>query len=453
MEIESSPMYGSQGHGKAYRSILIHFQTQSDLDEFHRGLETAMRPLSRPLLGILEEKYDKFDAVREAQSREDWSKAGMPHFENIERKRFKKFRFFVRDAKTVDVFEVLLKQRITPISDKTRTIKSYNFPIRPVIPVCHKRFISDKRMRPRYPVYIISKGRYDSRLTSKALESMGVRYSIVVEPQEYEAYSRVIDKNKILTLPFKNLGQGSIPARNWVWEHSIRSGHKRHWILDDNLSNFIMRSDSSKIKCLTGNIFCAAEDYVDRYTNVGLAGFNYQQFVLDGTQQSPVTLNTRIYSCILIDNSLTHRWRGKYNEDTDLSLRILKDGLCTILFNAFLVIKASTMKMQGGNTDEVYQGGLKRLAFAESLQEQHPDVVRVVRRFGRWHHLVNYHSFHDNKLLLRKKRRAHRDYRIVMAIYDKCGKDMVRIRDEVGDIKALLPTVQGFKRLWNMLFP
>ena len=72
-------------------------------------------------------------------------------------------------------------------------------------------------MNPKYPIYVISKGRWDSRLTSKALERMKVPYHIVVEPQEYDNYASVIDKQKILTLPFKNLGQGSIPARNWVW--------------------------------------------------------------------------------------------------------------------------------------------------------------------------------------------------------------------------------------------
>lgn len=445
-------MYGSKSEREAYRSILIHFGTESDVEEFHRGLVAALRPLNASLLGILEERYPAFNQLKETQSRTDWSAAGMPQFKNTDQNHFRKLRFYVRDAKTVAVFEALLKQRITPISDTSRVTKSYSFPSRPSNRFCHKRFISEKRMRPRYPLYIISKGRYDSRLTVKALESMGVRYSIVVEPQEYESYGRVIDKSKILTLPFKNLGQGSIPARNWVWEHAIRCGHKRHWILDDNL-NFLMRSDNSKITCMTGNIFCAAEDYVDRYTNVGLAGFNYQQFVPDVCQKQPITLNTRIYSCILIDNSIPHRWRGKFNEDTDLSLRVLKDGLCTILFNAFLVRKALTMTMPGGNTDEVYQGGLKRLAFAESLQKQHPDVVTVIRRFGRWHHLVNYNSFRDNALLPRKRQSAHRDYKIVLATYDKCGKDMVRIQDDVGNVRALLPTLQGFKRLWKMLFP
>ena len=60
-------------------------------------------------------------------------------------------------------------------------------------------------MNPKYPVYVISKGRWESRLTSKSLERMKVPYHIVVEPQEYDNYASVIDKDKILVLPFSNL--------------------------------------------------------------------------------------------------------------------------------------------------------------------------------------------------------------------------------------------------------
>jgi len=48
-------------------------------------------------------------------------------------------------------------------------------------------------MNPRYPVYIISKGRADTRLTAKSLEYMNVPYKIVIEPQELFAYASVID--------------------------------------------------------------------------------------------------------------------------------------------------------------------------------------------------------------------------------------------------------------------
>lgn len=85
---------------------------------------------------------------------------------------------------------------------------------------------------PRHPIYIISKGRWESRNTSKTLEEMGIPYHIAVEPQEYDQYASVIDPKKILVTPFSNLKKGSIPVRNFVWEHAKNAGHKRHWILN-----------------------------------------------------------------------------------------------------------------------------------------------------------------------------------------------------------------------------
>lgn len=133
-------------------------------------------------------------------------------------------------------------------------------------------------MHPKYPIYIISKGRWESRQTARALDKIGVNYSIVIEPQEYEQYSSVIQKEKILVLPFSNLGKGSIPARNWVWEHAISTGAYRHWILDDNIMGFYRLNYNLKTPVGDGTIFYSAEQFVDRYENVAKAGFNYFMF-------------------------------------------------------------------------------------------------------------------------------------------------------------------------------
>jgi len=249
---------------------------------------------------------------------------------------------------------------------------------------------------PRYPVYIVSKGRWESRLTSKALEKIHVPYHIVVEPQEYDRYAAVIDPKKILTLPFSNLGLGSIPARNWIWEHSISIGAKRHWIMDDNIRDFYRLANNIKYRVDSGAILRCAEDFTERYKNIALSGLQYQFLACAIEKYPPFILNTRIYSCILIINEITHRWRGRYNEDTDLSLRILKDGWCTILFYAFLADKIATMTMKGGNMDKLYKDD-GRLQMANSLIEQHPDVVRLTWRWGRWQHLVDYTPFKKNK--------------------------------------------------------
>jgi len=254
-------------------------------------------------------------------------------------------------------------------------------------------------MNPKYPVYIVSKGRWESRKTSKALEEMKVPYYIVIEPQEYDQYANVIDSNKILTLPFSELGMGSIPARNWVWKDSIKRGAKRHWILDDNIASFHRLNRNLPVPVASGTIFRCAEDFVDRYENVAISGFEYFMFIPRKTKLAPFRLNTRVYSCILLKNDLPHRWRGRYNEDTDLSIRILKDGWCTILFQAFVCDKATTMTMTGGNTEDLYDIEDGRLKMAQSLVDQHPDIVKISWKFNRWQHQVNYRPFKHNKLI------------------------------------------------------
>ena len=253
-------------------------------------------------------------------------------------------------------------------------------------------------MNPKYPVYVISKGRAKRCLTARELTLMNVPFYLVVEPQEEEEYRKEWPNANIIVTPFSNLGKGSIPVRNFVWEHSITNGDKRHWILDDNLEGFHRLNRNMKPKVMDGTIFKCCEDFTERYNNVPISGMNYYSFCKTTDRVPPYYLNTRVYSCILIDNSLEFRWRGKYNEDTDLCLRTLKAGYCTILFNAFLVGKVTTMRMKGGNTGEVYGDTNQRKEFAESLQKQHPDVVKVTWKFNRWHHQVNYKPFKKNNL-------------------------------------------------------
>lgn len=321
---------------------------------------------------------------------EHWQ--GMPEYEQKDLMPWQTARVHFRNKLDRQAFANLIDQ---PISDKTQFIW---FP-QPELRV-RQAYVAASDQPPLYPIYVISKGRWESRLTVKALEKIGVSYRIVVEPQEYQNYADVIDSAKILTLPFSNLGHGSIPARNWVWEHAVGSGAKRHWILDDNINGFCRLHANSKPPMTCGIFFSIIENFVDRYSNIALAGCNYRFFAKQKQDIPPFLLNTRIYSCILIYSDMPYRWRGRYNEDTDLSLQVLKAGMCTVQFNAFLANKQATMTMKGGNTDELYQGDGRRL-MAESLQAQHPDVVKITRKWGRWQHHVDYKIFRKNKLILK----------------------------------------------------
>ena len=259
-------------------------------------------------------------------------------------------------------------------------------------------------MNPRFPIYIISKGRWKRRQTVKTLKRMGVPYKICVEPREYAEYASVINPEKIIKLPenFSDRGEGSIPVRNWVWDHSVSQGDKWHWLLDDNIESVERFNKNLKIRCKTGSPFYAIEEFVLRYKNIAQAGMNYALFCPAIEARPPIIFNTRIYSCILLRNDIPYRWRGRFNEDTDLSIRVLKGGWCTVLFNAFLIGKRATQTQSGGNTDTIYNKTNNRFEFAESLIKQHPDVATLTKRCGRWHHLVNYNPFKGN-LLIKKE--------------------------------------------------
>jgi hypothetical protein len=62
--------------------------------------------------------------------------------------------------------------------------------------------------KPKYPVYVISKGRFKGNLTAKFLIEDKVDFKLVVEPQEAEEYKSRYGEHRVLVLPFSNLGQG-----------------------------------------------------------------------------------------------------------------------------------------------------------------------------------------------------------------------------------------------------
>lgn len=272
---------------------------------------------------------------------------------------------------------------------------------------------------PRYPLYVISKGRADCALTARHFLKVRLPFNLVVEPQEHDAYAAKYPGANLLVLPFSNLGLGSIPARNWVWEHALAAGHKRHWIFDDNISRMYRRFNSQKFKCAANVAISVVEDFTDRYENIGIAGMNYEMFALNGRKLRAFTRNVHVYSNLLILNELPFRWRGRYNEDTDLCLQVLSAGWCTVLISAFLAKKIATMKMKGGNTDELYRGD-GRLKMARSLERAWPHVVHTKRRFGRPQHVVRKTwSQFDTPL----RRRSDIDFEALSAI-DEYGLEL-----------------------------
>lgn len=262
----------------------------------------------------------------------------------------------------------------------------------------------------REPVFLPSKGRADVALTPDVLDALGVPYRLIVEEPELDAY-RARWGDRVLVLPrsfqedydttdelgmTKPLGPG--PARNYAWHLAQQEGAAWHWVMDDNIRAFYRFNRNRRIQVADDGMFRAMAEFVQRYTNVAMAGPDYVMFTPSKLARPPFRTGTRIYSCNLIRTSLPFRWRCRYNEDTDLSLRMLKAGYATVSFSAFLQEKVRTQRLGGGNTAAFYEseGTIPKTA---QLIATHPDVTRATMRFGRAHHFVDYGQWRGQPLI------------------------------------------------------
>lgn len=245
-------------------------------------------------------------------------------------------------------------------------------------------------MKPRWPIYIPSKGRAGQMFTARMFDRDGVPYRVVVEPSQVEAYRAYRDR--LLVLPED--GGGLVYSRNWIKDHSREAGEERHWQFDDDIQYISHLYRGFRIRCDAGVALAACEDFVDRYENVALASLNSEFFIVSmhgvaAQRWPPFYLNGRCYTVFLILNSTANRFRYRYNEDTDMSLQILADGWCTVLFNAFLIKTMETMSAGGGQTPIYVNDG--RLRMSRQLERVWPGVVKTKRRFGRPQHQVAAH--------------------------------------------------------------
>ena len=393
--------------------IICRFASQEALDDFNKRNGTDITPLTKEYdvnaktkveKKPAKKKAKKDDSARNAKWKSQWWQMPMyeshdaaPPFAQVD------FKFNEGD---LDVANKLFDQNI---SEKTISVW---YPR--LVPGWYSQLrVVGGSSEHRYPIYVISKGRAQKCYTSRFLTQMEVKHFVVCEPSEYQEYKQYVENQYAtllqLDISYKDVydtcddmgpefPKGSGPARNFVWDDSIKRGAKWHWIMDDNATEgFHWFWHNVKVKCRTGALLAACEDFVDRYENIGQFGLNYKMFVTMESYHAPFTMNTRIYSCILNRNDITdkngkpYRWRARFNEDTDLSLRILKDGWCTVLANWALFGKSTTMKVKGGNTTSIYVNGTKEKS--EMIARLHPDVAKVVWKFHRWHHEVDYSGF------------------------------------------------------------
>jgi hypothetical protein len=351
--------------------------------------------------------------IKEKQSYPYW--INMPEFDNQNGEQFPIVTVMFFSEEDINHFNIIIATYGIKVKTSSKTTESF------YIPCKWETFEKDEwttaeQIIPTYSINILSYNRYQPtrHKTIDALNAMNVFFRVFVEPAEYDEYLKIVPKCQLVKLPddFHSYEQGGIPARNFIkWYSTNMLEEEKHWILDDNIQGFYRYHFNKRIPIKSGAIFKSVEQFCARYSNVGLAGFNYYSMIPEiSNNRPPIRFNGKVYSCILITNKL-YNWRGKYNEDIDLSLRLLKAGYVNLEFQHILIDKTTSGTIRGGNTDTIYkskevedvklQKQLGYKAKVDALIAQHPDVKIVYKtlKSKEYHHNVDYSPWENNELI------------------------------------------------------
>jgi hypothetical protein len=229
-----------------------------------------------------------------------------------------------------------------------------------------------------HDIYIPSKGRADTCLTAKILESENIDFKIVIEPQDLSEYQKHYPASKLLVMPENNKGIAYV--RNFCKDHSNAQQQTHHWQLDDNIKSFRIRQMNKNVKQAASACLKTVEYYEQNFKNIGISGLRHTMFAF--SQKESLSFNQQCYSAVLVNNKTPIRWRDKIVEDTDYSLQLLMNNYVTVLFNRVLIEKAVTMSMKGGHTDSTYKGS-GRGVNQQNLCNAYPGIFELTEQYGR----------------------------------------------------------------------
>ena len=278
-----------------------------------------------------------------------------------------------------------------------------------------------------YPIFIISYNRPNNNATTiSCLIKYGVKFNVVVHKEQLSAYKAFFKSNNINWIIFddeykhkyetlsnvdsheKNAGSGA--ERNFAWDCAKNAGYTAYWNFDDNMS---FRKHTGKLTSSNKSfgrvgvtasefveLFHKAEDFYDSYDNLFIMELGESTYF--GFRNVPV-INRRCYSALLINTAIPTQWRGRYNEDTIMSIDCLINGFCTLQSPILLKQKQSTRDAKGGNhalgngkddlKNQVYSDAVN-YEFSSSLKSQmlvavYPQYCYLKYRVGRIHHGYN----------------------------------------------------------------
>lgn len=223
----------------------------------------------------------------------------------------------------------------------------------------------------------------------------------------FDWYDEITRTDPMDNFGFADVPSGACPVRNVTSRISWERGENRHWQFDDDYISF--SAWSAKLKknrpikdgaALYEHMLKIAEfGHKARLQNVG--------FVQDAMEAHPAvryTIAPRVFNAhnLPSDPALFVPWVGRMNDDIINAVNIWRRGGYEMSLRYLHVKFANTQSEAGGMTDLYQSDGTARKTAYGILAA--PSAVKLVYRFGRYHHNTSWVKLRP-KLLEEKWRR------------------------------------------------
>lgn len=231
----------------------------------------------------------------------------------------------------------------------------------------------------KWPVFIPSKGRPDSVLVNKILQTSYV----VVEPQERLIYEQKIGKGRLVVLPENNQGIGYV--RQFILNHARAAGYDWYWMLDDDISAFY-KTRNSKLEKISGEqALCAGEEVISKAGLVGQASLEYAQFAWSQTKPTKYFGYCDVAVAINVELTRLANYRSEMNlkEDRDFTLQILSNGALTMRCSQISFRAPKNGSNKGGLQDVYARSGREEAAVDRMCLAWPGIVTKQLKKDGR----------------------------------------------------------------------
>lgn len=258
-------------------------------------------------------------------------------------------------------------------------------------------------------VYIISKGRPQCH-TARTLERIGFpgEWFIVCGTNdetlpEYKArwgervlvfdWAEQVKRTDVMdSFGFEKMASGACPVRNATAEISRKRGEARHWQFDDDYVGFSGYDPASgKNKGLTGDEMYRRMALISEFGDrCGLGNVGFPPSTIEVEPKSARTFGRRVFNAHNLPSGgeLFEPWVARMNDDLINAINNWRHGRAEMTVR-FMAMNMPPTQSEGGGLSQLYkdEGTVRKTAYAVMAC---PCAVKLVERFGRYHHRVRW---------------------------------------------------------------